>query len=320
MGNTPSVSQSEQLTIVSFICRECGHKFKTSPDRVEADHGRDYHPFIYFSDCPECQYEAEQAPWERNLLKAWPNATGPRTEAGKEASAANLAGHPTPEESLNTRFNALKHGLFADVATYFPARPGKYDQCTGCEHAEDESCLQYQACLRRTELFFKHHLAFDSQDPKLLMRLRSNTHAALQGLVDDMILAITARGVELENPVYGFDKDGGFNIGKYTDPVSGEQKVITEVHAHPLMKILGEWVSKINIGLDDMAMTPKAQDQQNAIEGYLQQEGQRQENSLEFQKQTQGQLEKLRGLILNSNQALKKDPILAEYRELNDDG
>ncbi|MCW5627162.1 MAG: hypothetical protein KIT73_20765, partial [Burkholderiales bacterium] len=126
---------SRPLSEVTFSCRQCygGRTFKASPDRVEDAPEDPVHPWRYFAACPQCGAEVEQAQYERALLKAWLNATGPRTAEGKAATAANLEGHPTAEEALRTRFNAMKHGMSARVATYFPAKPDGYAHCSGCE-------------------------------------------------------------------------------------------------------------------------------------------------------------------------------------------
>jgi hypothetical protein len=62
-----------------------------------------------------------------------PGGDRPVTAEGKAAAAKNLEGHPTPQESRLTRFNAMKHGMEARTATYFPAKPGKYAFCEGCD-------------------------------------------------------------------------------------------------------------------------------------------------------------------------------------------
>lgn len=113
----------QPLDQITFHCDACYRSFKAAPRRVEDEPETEHHPFRYFAVCPRCDAECEQARFERGLIKAWASATGPRTPEGKAASAKNLEGHPTPEEALRTRFNAMKHGMAAKVATYFPAKP-----------------------------------------------------------------------------------------------------------------------------------------------------------------------------------------------------
>jgi hypothetical protein len=112
----------------------------------------DHHPYIYYGECPHCGSECEQAGWERGLLKAWASSTGPRTDEGKAASAANLEGHPTKEEAQRTRFNAMKHGLAAGAATYFPAKPDGYAFCVTWD-VDRVFCQSQPACVKKTELF-----------------------------------------------------------------------------------------------------------------------------------------------------------------------
>ncbi|UGA37566.1 zinc ribbon domain-containing protein [Chromobacterium haemolyticum] len=116
---------SKQLESLTFRCPACGNTFDAAPSRVEDEPCLEHHPFTYFADCTRCGEEAAQAPFHKSLVKAWSKATGPKTAAGKAASARNLEGHPTAEEALRTRFNALKHGMTAETAQYFPARPGQ---------------------------------------------------------------------------------------------------------------------------------------------------------------------------------------------------
>lgn len=117
----PKKDLSHALPEVTFHCRPSNYTFKAEPARIQDDPDQEHHPFQYFAQCSYCSDEAPQAQHERSLLKAWANATGPRTAEGKAATARNLEGHPTPEEALRTRFNAMKHGLCAQEATYFPA-------------------------------------------------------------------------------------------------------------------------------------------------------------------------------------------------------
>lgn len=290
-----------------------------SPDRVEDAPEQDYHPYRYFAECPDCGRECAQAQWERALFKAWVNATGPRTEEGKAASASNLDGHPTAEEARRTRFNALKHGLFARTATYFPARPGKYPHCDGCPYLET-ICVNQVACLKRTELFMKHHVAFELKEPEMLLELRSDTQAAVQALINDMILAIAQDGgPRIHEIQWYYDKDGGFHLAKWTDK-DGETHQIHEIKAHPLLKPLIDYLSKNAMTLSDLGMTPKIQDEHEMIEGHLAGQNRGREELLEFEQRQTRALEDLRDMVERSQARTARDPVLIEHGEESSDG
>ncbi|WP_196221158.1 FmdB family zinc ribbon protein [Sansalvadorimonas verongulae] len=138
---------------VTFRCADCSHTFDAAPGRTDPAPER-AHPFRYFADCPLCGEESPQVHWQVGLFNAHLKATGPKTQAGKAASAANLAGHPTPEESQITRYNAMKHGASAKTAMYFPARPDKYPHCKTCDIDRDY-CAQQIACLKRSDLMLR---------------------------------------------------------------------------------------------------------------------------------------------------------------------
>lgn len=236
--------------------------------------------------------------------------TGPRTDAGKLSVTANLAGHPTAEEAKRTRFNAMSHGLTAQVATYFPAKPGKYPICDSCDIDWGE-CYEQAACLKRTELFLRHRIAFETRDPRQLTDLRADMHASMQALISDMIRAIIATGTELKEPDWFVDKDGNFRLAKYQD-TDGEQRLITKVSAHPLLKVLGEMISRNSLSLADMGMTPKGQEDDALLRGHLDAEAGREESLLEFQRRSTEAQEGLLALIKNShNQA---EPVLIEQQ------
>ncbi len=306
---------------VTFYCPDCKISFKKKPDLIEEYPERDYHPYFYYGNCPQCKEQCEQAYWDQNLLKAHAHATGPKTVAGKAASAANLEGHPTPEETLITRFNAMKHGLHAKVADYFPARPGKYPQCDGCELRES-ICSQEVACLKRVELFMKHHIAFDTKDPSMLMGLRADTQAAIQGLINDMILTIAQDGgPRVEDPVWTYVKDEGFQLVSYYDAGLGRMVRVTEKKAHPLLKPLIDFINKNSMTLADMEMTPKVQDEQEAMKGFLDAAKPNANESLEdFSQKTLGVMDDMKALIKKSQEATNNDPILIEHEQSEGNG
>lgn len=268
-----------------------------------------HHPFRYTKACPECGEVADQAAWERALMKAHAHATGPKTAAGKAVVTQNIEGHPTPEEAQRTRFNAMKHGLFARTAQYFPASPGKYPHCEKCEHLETQACTQGpRACLKRTELFLKHQIAFESQDPAMLTGLRADTQAALQAIIDDIILTIARQGVAIEEIQWYSDKEGGFHLAQYVE--NGELKQIYEIKAHPLLKHLMDFIAKNSLTLADMGMTPKVQGDQELLKGFLDQEGENRESTDDYRNRIEDGIDKLHSLISHSYK--KTEPITVE--------
>lgn len=237
--------------------------------------------------------------------------TGPRSAAGMAAVSRNLEGHPTPEEARRTRFNAMKHGLFAQTATYFPAKPGAYAQCAGCEHLPTEDCRGAGACLKRTELLLQHQVAFETGDPKLLTDLRARTQAFVQAIIDDIILAIVSEGVQLKSPRWYYDKDGGFHLAEYADE-EGARRLIMEVQAHPLLKSLSDLLAKNNLTLADLAMTPRQQTQDELLQGYLEERSQS-ESMLDFQRRNTQALERLEEQIARSRERVRRDPVLIDH-------
>lgn len=305
----------EALKLINFSCRAryCARKFRAAPERIEEYPERPTHPWAYFAECPTCGEEASQAAWEIGLLNQLGKHTGPKTPEGIAATTANLAGHPTQEEAQRTRFNAMKHGLFARTATYFPARPGKYSHCDGCEYEIDQGCLPFGACVKRTELFMQHHIAFETKNPELLTSLRAETHAATQAVITDMLRAILADGVRHEVPKMYYDKDGECHVFKYQTP-EGEEVTVNEMFAHPLLKHLFDALAKNGMTLNDLAMTPRVQNDEEMIKGHLDVAHTEQANLLEFQKQVSTQLGDLRGMIQRGRERIARDPVLLEQQ------
>jgi len=307
---------------VTFLCRPCGEQFRDRPELINDAPDDDYHPWRYFAYCPSCHELVEQAWWERNLLKAWANSTGPRTPEGRQRSASNLEGHPTPEEALRTRFNAVKHGIYAQTATYFPAKPGAYPECQDCE-LRDTICPSERACLKKTELFMKHHIAFDSRDPSALMDIHAANQAAISAMINQMFLAIALDGgPSIRQPVWTTDSKGRTRLVSFIDDNTGQRKYLEEIKAHPLLRHLMDYIHKNNITMADLEMTPKAKDEQDALKGFLDAPaGERpQQDALEFQAEQRKQMTDLRKMIERSQSSTEKDPVLIEYNQGEDSG
>jgi hypothetical protein len=300
-----------RLAETTFRCDACEFTWEGAPARVVDDESTPWHPWAYFAACPICSEEAPQQPQARHLLKMWAKSTGPRTPEGKAAVTKNIEGHPTPEETLRTRFNAVKHGLRAEVATYFPAKPGGYPHCNGCEYLHS-TCRVGTGCQKRTELFLRHRIAFDTKDPSMLTDLRADLHATIQAILSDMLLAVVQDGARLKTPEWYYDQDGSFHLAQFPDPDTGKTVQIYKLEEHPLLKRIGEFVSRIGLDLNSQGMTPKVQDDADVIRGHLDQDGERAEMSLEYQRRQTEMLEKLGGLIDRSRASAAKDPILLE--------
>lgn len=310
--------RQQPLGEISFSCSRCkveekAYAFRTAPARVEEAPEQEHHPWAYYAPCPGCGAECSQAAWERALLKAWSNATGPKTAEGKAATAENLKGHPTAEEARRTRFNAMKHGLNARVATYFPAKPDGYAFCASCE-IDREHCAKQVACLKRTENFMLHHVAFDQRKPEVLAGIHGDMHAAIFATIQQILQSIMAEGVRLKSPVWFNDKDGGLHFVQVVDDKTGAVEQIYEVNAHPLLKSLAELLKATNLSLADMGMTVKVADQVDDEDmGRLRGAQQGAESLSDFQKRVTAQLEGIRDTVARARALTEKDPVLLDY-------
>lgn len=313
------MANSDPRKQVTFRCTGCAYTFRTEPKRIVDAPEQDWHPWQYFAPCPLCEKEAPQAHWERSLLKGWAKATGPKTAEGKAKAAANLSGHPNAEAQRRTRFNGMKHGLTAKVATYYPAKPGGYPHCRSCRWLNN-GCGEWEhgACVTRMELFLKHRIAFETRDPGLLTELQADLQANTQALINDMLLAILNTGIEVKTPQWYTDKEGELHVAQYVDE-NNRLKTIVDLQAHPLIKPLYELLSRNSTILSQLGMTQKAQEDDAVIQGFLAQKEQRDEDLSGFaERQTQA-LEHLTTLIERSRERQQRDPVLLEHKREGDE-
>lgn len=317
----------DRLDHTTFRCG-CGYLFEAAPARIEDCGDTPWHPWEYFAPCPECGDEAPQQAQARHLLKMWAKATGPKTAEGKAAVTRNLEGHPTPEEAVRTRFNAMQHGLRAEVATYFPAKPGRYPHCDGCPYLA--RCYPGDACQRRTELFLRHRIAFETKDPSILGDLRADLHATVSAILQDMMLAVLQDGARIKTPAWYYDKDGGFHLARFgadgrAVPVDDDDEEASiaglngvtqlyEIKEHPLLKRIGDWIKGMGLDLNSQAMTPRVQDDEDAIRGHLSQTAEDRELALEYQRRNAEALEGMRAMFERAGDAKRRDPVLLEHQ------
>lgn len=246
-----------RLDRVSFRCGECKHAWGAVPDLIEDDPDTEHHPHRYYAHCPACKAENQpQANWERALMKAHQECTGPTTEDGKAAAAANLAGHPTPHEARLTRFNAMKHGMQARVATYFPAKPEKYSFCAQCD-VDRGYCASQPACVKQTELFMVHHAAIDQRNPKLLGRIHADIVSALTASLQLCLQAVLGEGVLIKQPRVELDRDGCPVTLTYVQ-ADGTKGYIYDYQSNPAFKPIADLVSRLGLSMNDLGLTVRA--------------------------------------------------------------
>lgn len=303
---------AEQQESISFRCERCyGKEFAAKPSRIEPDDSAPHHPWRYFGLC-SCGNECEQARWERGLFKAWVNATGPRTEEGKAATTKNLEGHPTPEEALRTRFNAMKHGMSARVATYFPARPDKYSFCAGCE-VDRVWCSDQPACVKQTEIFMLHHAAMEQKKPGLLVGLHADFQSSVFLIVQMILQQIVADGVQQKKPVYKTLENGDIEVMEYVDENGKRHVLYEEIQSHPLFRPLGEILSKNNMSLADMGVTQRVAEREEETMGFIAKSDRKTELLGEIAERNATAMENLAAQMEAARVKRGRDPILIEH-------
>lgn len=297
------------LSEVTFRCPSCRVTWKAAPDRVEDWPDDEIHPWRYFA-AHECGKECEQAPFERGLIRAWRSATGPKTPEGIAATAKNLEGHPTPEEALRTRFNGMKHGLNARTATYFPAKPDGYAFCSTC-NVDRPWCKEQPACVKQTQHFLLHHAAFEQRNPKHLMGIYADFHAALMATVGECLRQIVGDGVTIRTPKTYVDKDGRCLVVEYIDE-QGNTQTVFDIDAHPLFRPVAELITRTGIDLANLGMTPRQAPEEDIQQGKLTDD---REAASVLQERSVKAIEDLRLLMSRAQARANNDPVLIEYQQ-----
>lgn len=300
------------LLEVNFYCKHCWHKFAREPERIE-DAPERHHPYLYFAPCENCGREAEQANWEKGLMAAFGKSTGPKTPEGKAAVAENIKKTHTPENHARMRFNSLKTGLHATVLNYFPARPGQYPMCEGCE-IRYTVCHHNTICAKEADRHMRYRIAFENKDYSMIVEDHAALHANVQAIINNIVMKLIQTGVEIHQPVWYLDKEGGFNLAEYTDS-EGEQRFLTEVKAHPLLKVLTEFINKTSLSLSELGMTPRTQENDAAIKGHIETSANQGDTLLSYQERQTTALEKLQEMIVASQARVNSDPILIEHSQ-----
>lgn len=305
---------SAELSHVSFRCGSCRTTWSGAPDLVEPLPEQEHHPFAYFANCPSCGTQhVPQASWERALLKAHQHSTGPKTPEGKDATARNLVGHPTAEEALRTRFNAMKHGMTARTATYFPAKPDRYAFCARCD-VDRTWCGQQAACVKQTEIFMLHHAAFEQRDPRKLSGLHADMAAALMAMLQMAIQDVLGEGITITQPRVELDREGTPVTLTYLD-AQGKRQYIMNRQANPAIKAVTELVSRLGLSLSDLGMTVRAAEaDETGFTGRLKDDEDSRESLAEFGARMLEATQKAREQIETAQRRKAADPVLVEFQ------
>jgi hypothetical protein len=246
-------------------------------------------------------------------MKAHQTATGPKTSEGKAATAANLDGHPTAEESLRTRFNAMKTGMHARTATYFPARPGKYSFCARCD-VDRVWCGQQSACVKQTEIFMLHHAAFEQRDPRKLAGLHADLTASLTAMLQMAIQEVLGDGITITQPRVELDREGTPVTLTYLDD-QGKRQYILNRQANPAIKAVTELVSRLGLSMNDLGMTVRAAEAEDEVfKGRLRDDEDSRESLAAFGARMLQATEQAKAQIARAQERLRADPVLVEFQ------
>lgn len=301
------------LKVVNFRCTVCTYTFESEPDLIEDAPEMAHHPYRYFGNCPACRAQHQpQVPWEVNLIKAHQASTGPKSAEGIAKVSANIAGHPTAEESLRIRFNAMKHGLNARTATYFPAKPDKYEFCKRCD-VDRLWCSDQPACVKQTEIFMLHHAAHEQRDPRVLRGIHADLQAALTATLQMCLQAVLADGVVIKTPRVELCKDGYPVAITYLDD-SGNKHQIYDYASNPAFKPIADLVTRLGLSTSDLGMTVKAADaEEDANAGRLSLDQGSQEALSDFSRRMVETMNGARDMLQQAHRATLADPVLVEH-------
>lgn len=313
MGNMAK-DWTAQLSNVNFRCDGCKHAWEDEPDLIEAAPELEHHPYRYFANCPACKAEHQpQAAWARALMKAHQASTGPKTPEGLAKVGKNLEGHPNAEAVLRTRFNAMKHGMAAKTATYFPAKPDGYSFCAQCD-TNRTWCGQQAACVKQTEIFMLHHAAFESRNPRVLSGIHADLQAGLTAMLQMLMQGALADGVIIKQPKVELDREGNSVTLTYLDE-NGVRKHIYDHHAHPALKAISDFVSRLGLSMGDLGMTVRTADpEDDGAGGVLKLDDQTQQTLSAFNDRMLLAMDGAKGMLQRANEATAKDPVLVEHR------
>jgi len=274
-----------EKTEKTFYCHDRGHQRYVwgSKDYEEGDDGADY------AKCPICRKPTREVPDRyRSLYKGWMNATGPKTQEGK--NRVRLNGYKTGEHTTVVHLLA-------------PALPGKFPTCEGCEYREPCENEPYTWCPVNVGPMLRFLKAYQEGSVGDLKDFAGLNQARVFQILQMMFQQIQKHGVLVPKEI--LHKDGK----------DGSQKETIEWQANPLLERVLSYLQALGHTAEQQVMTPaKAQDEQNFI-GYLQMEGQRTEAIEERLQKNLIAMQELKGKIQLAKLQRAQDEAMLRHAE-----
>ena len=241
----------------------CGARFSSSNYQTSGYPEQDFHPYQHTASCPRCGEDVNPA---AHQVAAWKAASLPLSlESRAKISAAQKARDPA--SYAISKSNRMITGANAKVLKVWPAKPGTYAECDTCEFLTNGCKTDFQHCADKTDLYVKFLMAQETGNSAFIGQEMAATQAGMAAITASMIRSLAQKGVTMEVPVYA-KTENGIEVATYTDD-EGKKRTITRTEANPLLPHLINYVSKNNLTLSDMGITPKVKEEQRQLQGFL---------------------------------------------------
>lgn len=255
-----------------FYCKDCKLAWKAT-DFVSTGENT-------VAICPVCEKQAPECTHSTyNLARtAWSNATGPKTEAGKE----------------RVSLNAWKNGLHAKFHIMAPAKPGKFPLCSSCELI-DECKESYKYCPKDIETTLLFLQAYQDGKVNDLRELAGWSQAQMMKIMSMMFSDIISRGVHVK-----------------TKHIDDAGNVSYTYEKNQLVKELPAFIDVLGFSADQQIMTPKAAEQKEQLQGYVKNTEQDQASEIEYRKKIVDEMKRLREAMESEDERKKIQDRLKE--------
>ncbi len=226
-----------------FWCPSCKVYWKTNSfDTIDPLDSDDSNLENFEASCPNCKEKRIAAPhYYANLRKMSANATGPRTEKGKERVARN----------------GIKHGLYSNPNhLLYPAKPGQYKECENCPQGHLCKNKEITYCVIKTELLLKFHYAYKTGDVNCLKEFAGMTQAKTMMALNEMYHSVQSMGVIQMAPKFSSN-------GEMLFDENGE--VVKVISAHPLLAHIPTYINTLGFSADQQQMSPAKQTEKDEL-------------------------------------------------------